>query len=132
MSVTKKSWSLISACCLGIATLGGGCGAEESPLDDDSQLSRSARCTIATISPGGGQGLYDRVERQEDLRDIDELKSRYVYAVDGSVTAPAKVDDILALMTDDVCVEYGPYGTFRGKSEVKKFFKTTAPALAAW
>jgi len=134
MSVTKKSWSLASACCLGIAALGGGCGGDGSPLDEDYQLSqgRPGHCTIPALSPGGGHGIADRVQLQEDLRDIDDLQSRYVYAVDAATVNSAKVNDILALLTDDVCLDFGTYGTFQGKPSVQTFFQTTPRARAAW
>lgn len=67
-----------------------------------------------------------------DIQEIQTLKSKYTFAVDATVADPRKVDDLMALLSDDVCMDYGPFGRVRGKSAARTFFNTTIPSMIAW
>lgn len=89
-------------------------------------------CDAPTVTPAALTGVEDRVQRLEDIKQIEELKAQYGNALDNVVKDPAKIDDLLNLFTDDICVDYGPFGRFRGKTAIKTLFQVTVPTLTAW
>lgn len=89
-------------------------------------------CPDAPIPPATPSGLTDRVQLLEDYKSIEELKAAYGYALDSVVADPTKIDDLLRLFTDNICLDYGPLGRFIGKPAVKTFFQTVVPSLTAW
>lgn len=91
-----------------------------------------APCTVPSLSPAPAIGLGDRVDRLEDLRQIEELRARYSYALDQTVADPRKVDLLLDLFVDDICIDYGPFGRYRGKRAIKDYYTITNPTVSAW
>ncbi|MFO0576222.1 MAG: nuclear transport factor 2 family protein [Polyangia bacterium] len=92
----------------------------------------SPSCPDAPITPATPSGLAERVQLLEDYTAIEELKAAYGYAIDAVVADPTKIDDLLRLFTDNICLDYGPLGRFNGKAAVKTFFQTVVPSLSAW
>ena len=89
-------------------------------------------CTIATITPGQPTGVPDHVRLLEDRNAIEELKAAYAYAIDALLKDPSEIDSLLALFTDDICLDYGPFGIFRGKPDIQNFFQVTVPTVSTW
>lgn len=89
-------------------------------------------CTIAAVTPGRPAGLAERLQLLEDRNAIEELKAAYVYAIDATTRDPSKIDSLLALFDDDICIDYGPFGIFRGKPDAQDFFQVTVPTISAW
>lgn len=92
----------------------------------------SPPCLDAPVTRAAPSGLSDRIELLEDYKAIEELKAAYGYALDAVVADPSKIDDLLKLFTDNICLDYGPLGRFNGKPAVKTFFQTVVPSLTAW
>jgi ketosteroid isomerase-like protein len=67
-----------------------------------------------------------------DIQEITTLKSRYTFAVDATIADATKVGDLMDLFTDDICVDYGVYGRYRGKAAVRAFFGSSIRTLVAW
>lgn len=97
-----------------------------------SAASPPAPCTIATVAPGRPTGLPGRIRLLEDRNAIEELKSAYVYAIDAITRDPSRIDSLLALLVDEICVDYGPFGIFRGKEDIRNLFQVTVPTTAVW
>lgn len=89
-------------------------------------------CSVATVAPSRPTGLADRVQLLEDKQAIEELKAAYIFAIDAVLVDAAKIDSLLVLLHDDICLDYGPLGIHRGKQEVRHFFQVTAPAAGVW
>lgn len=92
----------------------------------------SQPCMDTPVMPAPIGGLPDRVQRLEDNVAIQELKTNYINMIDAVVADPSKVDDLIALLTEDACIDYGPLGRFHGKPAVKSFFQKVVPQLASW
>lgn len=89
-------------------------------------------CDAPVIAPSALIGVEDRIQRLEDVKQIEELKAQYGNALDNVVKDSSKIDDLLNLLTDDICVDYGPFGRFRGKAAIKTLFQVTVPTITAW
>jgi len=89
-------------------------------------------CNSTVVTPGPMNGLPDRVQRLEDIKAIEELKAQYANALDDVVANPANINELLVLFTDDICVDYGPYGRFHGKAAIQTLFQVTVPSITAW
>ncbi len=96
------------------------------------QTTPPSPCTIAAVTPSPRTGVPDRLRLLEDRNAIEELKSAYVYAVDAILQDPSRIGNLLALLDDDICLDYGPFGTLRGKPDVQHFFQVTAPTVSTW
>lgn len=93
---------------------------------------QTSPCTIATVTPGQPTGVPDRLRLLEDRNAIEELKAAYAYAIDATLKDPSKVDSLLALFVDDICLDYGPFGIFHGKGDIKTLFQVTVPTISPW
>lgn len=89
-------------------------------------------CTIAKVTPGRPAGLPDRIRLLEDRNAIEELKAAYMYAIDEIAEDPSKINSLLALFDDEICLDYGPFGIFHGKQEARDLFLVAVPATAVW
>lgn len=89
-------------------------------------------CDAPVVTPATLTGAEDRIQRLEDIKQIEELKAQYGNALDNVVKDSSKIDALLNLFTDDICVDYGPFGRFRGKTEIKALFQVTVPTITAW
>jgi hypothetical protein len=89
-------------------------------------------CTMATVTPRQPTGVPGRLRLLEDRNAIEELKAAYAYAIDSVLKDPSKIDSLLVLFHDDICLDYGPFGTFRGKEDIKHLFQVTVPTISTW
>jgi ketosteroid isomerase-like protein len=69
-----------------------------------------------------GKDLETRVRILEDIEEIRQLKSRYVYALD-----ERDWDSVVDSFTDDAKVDFGTFGGHQGRKEIEEFFKVTFP-----
>lgn len=93
-----------------------------------------APCTVAAVTPAAPTGLLDRIQLLEDNRSIEELKAAYSYTLDVATDDPtnANIEKLIQLFADDICLDYGYFGVFRGKAAAKNFFQSSVPAISAW
>jgi hypothetical protein len=70
------------------------------------------------------RALEKRLQLLEDREAIKELRAKYCWTVD-----EGKFEEFLNLFTDDVDCDFGSLGTFKGKSEWKKFVYETIPTF---
>jgi hypothetical protein len=89
-------------------------------------------CTIAAVTPEQPTGVPDRLRLLEDRNAIEELKAAYAYAIDAVLKDPSEIDRLLVLFDEDICLDYGPFGIFRGKQEIKQLFQVTVPTISTW
>jgi hypothetical protein len=89
-------------------------------------------CTIAAITPERPTALPDRIRLLEDRNAIEELKAAYIYAIDAIAEDPSKINSLLALFDDKICLDYGPFGIFHGKQAARDLFLVAVPATSVW
>jgi len=71
--------------------------------------------------------IEERVRMLEDIEEIRQLKSRYVYSLD-----ERDWDGVLDFFAEDAKVDFGAFGKFESKKEIGKFFKETFPPVATF
>jgi hypothetical protein len=89
-------------------------------------------CPMPVVNSCAVNSFDDRIQRLEDTRQIEELKAQYGNALDNVVKDPSTADTLINLFTDDICLDYGPFGRFRGKTVIKSLFQQTVPTITAW
>lgn len=68
-----------------------------------------------------------------DGAEIVRLKARYCHAVDATIQDPARIDELLELLHDDVVVDYGAVGGAGcGKAEVRRLVQERLCAALVW
>ncbi|MCC6553787.1 MAG: nuclear transport factor 2 family protein [Phycisphaerales bacterium] len=78
--------------------------------------------------------LRRRVQQLEALEAIRDLKARYSRLADRAMTARSAeaVDAVAELFVEDASASYGPYGSFRGRAEVRRAFEAVLPVGFRW
>ena len=76
---------------------------------------------------GAIEDLEKRIRILEDIEEIKKMKSRYVYCLD-----ERDWDGVLNYFTEDVKADLGPNGKFKGKKELRKFFKEDYPPATSF
>lgn len=125
----------IAAALAGALALAGCTGAPADDLQANQEAYRNggySACPSDSVSPAPGLGVYGRVQQAEDVNAIRELKFKYSRAFDAVVADPGRIDELLALFTDEVCVDYGLYGRFYSKSSLRYLYQYVLPTLNAW
>ena len=62
------------------------------------------------------EDLEARIQRLEDIEAIRQLKGKFAHYADTQDT-----DGFMNLVADDAVWEFGPWGHFEGKEEIRKF-----------
>ena len=73
------------------------------------------------------RSIEERVRMLEDIEEIRQLKSKYVYSVD-----ERDWDGVLNYFAEDAKVDFGFLGRFEGKKEIEKFYKETLPPMVSF
>jgi ketosteroid isomerase-like protein len=71
--------------------------------------------------------LETRIRILEDIEEIKQLKSKYVYSLD-----ERDWDAVLDCFTEDAKIDYGVFGKYDGRKEMEEFFKVTLPPFATF
>lgn len=91
-----------------------------------------SQCPTDAIGSASAQGVYARIQQEEDDNSIRELRFKYSNAFDAIVANPNRVDELLNLFADDLCVDYGIFGRFYNKTSLRYLFQYVVPAVNAW
>lgn len=67
--------------------------------------------------------LEERITRLEDREAIKQLRAKYCYRIDSR-----DWDGYAALFTEDAYLDFGPVGTFTGRSEIRHFAENVVGA----
>jgi hypothetical protein len=65
--------------------------------------------------------LEAKVRKLEDIEEIKQLYTKYGYFIDLHQN-----EEVVNPMVEDVITEYGPFGSYRGRAEVKAFLDNNA------
>jgi hypothetical protein len=90
--------------------------------------------TPARSAVVGGALASPAMADLDELEAIKALKSRYARAADACLRSPGEGHEaaLADLFTDDAEVDYGPFGRFRGRSELLDAFGSVIPAAVSW
>ena len=68
--------------------------------------------------------LAARVQKLEDIEAIKKLRAKYGYAVDEK-----RIDDVLALFSEDAKLDFGPFDRYETPEGLKAFYGEKVPAM---
>lgn len=71
--------------------------------------------------------LEERIKRLEEIEAIKKMKAEYVLACD-----ERRWDDAMRYVSSRPVVEFGPFGKFESRGQLKKFFKETMPVTISF